>query len=64
MADITMWKGIECTVKEDCYRYNAKADEYQYYFVEEPYDKENKKCDYYWGNNSQSIFEQLQVKSE
>ena len=60
MADITMCKGLECPVKEDCYRFNAKADEYQYYFLEPPYDKEKKKCDYYWGNNSQSIFEQIE----
>ena len=61
MADITMCEGLDCPVKEDCYRFNAKADEYQCYFLEPPYDKEKKKCDYYWGNNSQSIFVQIKA---
>ena len=60
MADITKCKGLGCPVKEDCYRYTAKADKYQSYFTDSPYDKENKKCDYYWGKNSQSIFEQIE----
>jgi hypothetical protein len=60
MADITKCKGVGCPVKEDCYRYTAEADIYQAYFLYAPYDKEKKKCDYYWGNNSQSIFEQIE----
>lgn len=62
MADITMCKGLDCPVKEDCYRFNAKADEYQAYFLEAPYNKEKKQCDYYWGKNAQSIFEQIELK--
>ena len=34
MADITMCKGLECPVKEKCFRFTAKANEYrQSYFV-------------------------------
>ena len=58
MPDITMCNGQRCPVREKCYRFTAKADElWQSYFVESPI-KDNK-CDHYWGENAQSIFEQL-----
>jgi hypothetical protein len=49
--DITLCKGGDCPLKEKCFRYTAKSNsEYQSYFVEPPYDKGNKKCDYYERN--------------
>lgn len=53
-----MCKGDNCPIKEECYRYTAKADElYQAYFSEPPI--EDSKCEMYWGKQSTSIWNQL-----
>ena len=58
MADITMCKGTNCPVSLKCRRYTSKADPYrQSYFSEVPY--ENNRCDYYWGEDAESIFNKL-----
>jgi hypothetical protein len=60
MADITMCKGGECPFKEKCKRFTATANEYyQAYFIDVPYD--NYKCDMYWGENQDGIYEQLKT---
>jgi hypothetical protein len=47
MADITKCKGTNCPMKQNCYRYTAKEDEfYQAYFTEVPIKKDE--CDMYW----------------
>ena len=49
MADITKCEGKDCPLKEKCYRFTAKANEYgQSYFTETPYNKETKTCEYLW----------------
>lgn len=52
MADITMCKGekglISCPLKEECYRFKAKASERQAIFVEVPYNIKDKTCGYFW----------------
>ena len=57
MPDITMCKGQVganiCPYKDKCYRYTAKADEYQSYFADLPL--KDGKCDYYWGENAANI---------
>jgi hypothetical protein len=61
MPDITMCKGqideIVCPYKDQCYRFTAKAGDYQSYFMELPL-KDNK-CDYYWGKNEEDILNKL-----
>jgi hypothetical protein len=58
MADITMCKGGECPLKEKCRRFTSIADEHwQAYFIDVPYH--NYKCDMYWGENQDSIYNQL-----
>ncbi len=57
MPDITMCDGKECPVKKKCYRYTAKPSEYQSYFVEAPI--KDGKCDYYWGENQEQIWNSL-----
>jgi hypothetical protein len=61
MPDITMCHGGECPVKEKCYRHTAKASNYQSYFAKPPLEVKDgvAKCDHYWGDNAQSIWEQL-----
>jgi len=47
MPDITMCRGDDCPLKEQCYRYKAKPDEYlQSYFVTPPYIDNT--CDRFW----------------
>ena len=59
MSDITKCKGTDCPVKEHCYRYTAKANEFrQSYFVEPPI--KDGKCEMFWGVNQEQIFKQLQ----
>ena len=49
MADITKCDGVGCPLKEKCYRFTAKDNEYgQSYFTETPYNKETKTCEYLW----------------
>lgn len=58
MADITMCSGTDCPQKESCYRFTAKPSEYrQSYFMEAPI--KDGKCDMYWGENAESIWNQL-----
>ena len=45
MPDITMCKGNDCPLKENCYRYKAKPCEYQSYFMEAPYKDDD--CSHY-----------------
>ena len=49
MPDITMCKGDDCPLKENCYRCTATPDDlWQSYFINPPYDEEKKECDHYW----------------
>lgn len=57
MADITMCRGTDCPHKELCYRYTAPVSDSQSYFLNVPI--KDGKCDFYWGENSQSIWNQL-----
>lgn len=51
MPDIAMCKGETCTLKETCYRFLAKPNEYQTYLINPPIEtlpNGDHKCDYYW----------------
>jgi hypothetical protein len=49
MADITKCKGEDCPLKEKCYRFTAKENEYrQAYFINTPYNKQKETCEYLW----------------
>lgn len=55
MSDITMCKGMDCTIKNECYRYTAKPNEYwQSYFVKSPCTKKmgGTACEHYMANRS------------
>jgi hypothetical protein len=56
--DITMCKGTDCPLKENCYRFTAKSnDVYQSYFVDPPI--KDGKCDMFWGETQKEILNQL-----
>jgi hypothetical protein len=58
MPDITMCEGKNCPIKENCYRYTAKPNEYrQSYFVTPPY--QDGKCEHFWGEAQESILQHL-----
>jgi hypothetical protein len=49
MPDISMCKGNNCKIRNNCYRYRAvPSDYYQSYFVESPFDPKKYSCRYFW----------------
>lgn len=50
MADISMCSGDECTLKEKCWRYLAKANKYEQSYVE-PLCTDGD-CDLFWNVES------------
>jgi hypothetical protein len=53
MADITMCKPKYCDLYSSCYRYITEPHSImQSYFIDEPYDKKTKTCDYYYETKS------------
>ena len=63
MADITKCKGINCPVKDNCYRYTARdSGFYQLWFIDDNVGKmvDNKfSCDVYWGENAETAWKEL-----
>jgi hypothetical protein len=57
MTDITKCTGANCDLKLTCYRYTSPASDYQSTFLQPPIV--DGKCEMYWGETAQSIFEQL-----
>lgn len=57
MPDITMCSGIDCPFKDNCYRHTATPSDYQSYFLDPPI--KDGKCDHYWGENAEFIWNQL-----
>ena len=48
MSDITKCDGLNCPLKDTCYRHTATTNEYyQSWFMEIPL-QENGTCEYYW----------------
>ena len=48
--DITKCEGGHCHLKNKCFRYTAKADDYQAYFGDIPIGAA-KECEYFWPEN-------------
>jgi hypothetical protein len=55
--DIAKCLGTDCPYKETCYRYTSEPSDWQSYFLEPPI--KDGKCDMYWGDNAEAIFNQL-----
>lgn len=47
MPDISMCSGLECPLKETCYRYKATPASWQSYLVDVPYDNIKNSCEYH-----------------
>ena len=53
--DISKCAGINCPLKEKCFRYLADSDEYrQAYLQVAPYDEKTKSCEMFWEVKSKS----------
>lgn len=65
MADITKCSGINCPVKDQCYRHTAPDSERQSWFVDIPgkYIEINGKqyweCNLFWGEQQDAIMDTL-----
>lgn len=62
MPDITKCRGTDCPVKEKCFRFTSEPSEFkQSYFADVPGKLEGNEftCNMYWGENAQSIWNQL-----
>jgi hypothetical protein len=57
MPDITKCRGVDCPHRDGCYRYTSKPSDYQSYFMTPPI--KDGKCDHYWGEQAESIWNQL-----
>ena len=57
MPDIWKCLGTNCPYKESCYRFTSNDNQYQSYFMVPPI--KDGKCDMYWGENAQNIWNQL-----
>lgn len=45
---MSMCGGIECPLKETCYRHKAIANGTMQSYIDSPYNAEEEKCDFYW----------------
>lgn len=59
MPDITMCEGTGCPRKESCHRFTATPSEYRQSYFETPPVKEDGKCEMYWGDAAQDIYDSL-----
>lgn len=59
MPDITMCEGTDCPHKEKCYRFTAEPSEFMQSYFETPPIKDDGKCDHYWGEQSETIWNEL-----
>jgi hypothetical protein len=59
--DITMCKGDNCPLKDQCFRHTAKPDEYQSYFTVVPFKIKNNefKCHYLWTDNNEAVINNI-----
>jgi hypothetical protein len=60
--DITMCTGLDCPFKEQCHRFTADPGEYQMYFADPPI--KDGKCDFYWGENGEFVWNEIKDSLE
>ena len=60
MTDITKCKDSDCPLKKTCYRYTAKVEFMQSYFLASPYDIKKNVCEMYCSEETENIYRQFQ----
>lgn len=61
MTDITKCTGEGCPRKHDCYRFVAKAGDYQSWFMQHPLQKDGT-CDEFYPMNSKSRLKRIDAQ--
>jgi hypothetical protein len=63
MPDITMCDGGDCPIRKSCKRFTSKPSMRQSFFADVPFEiVDNKvKCEMFWGDKSDEIFNILKT---
>ena len=61
MIDIAKCKGTDCLIREGCYRFTAKVDYHQLYFIDIPFEIEDGKftCQYFWDERAKQLLTEI-----
>lgn len=57
MPDITLCFGVNCPIKEQCYRFTARPEVYQSYFYDSP--REGLTCNYFIQNTTNLVINDI-----
>ena len=60
MSDITMCEGINCPIKEKCFRFKAKTNLVQHFFIKTPYEYSH--CDKFISYEDELVLDQIKWK--
>ncbi len=56
MPDITMCEGEGCKIKQSCFRFTAKREHYQSYFVDSPLEPDGSCKHFMFDNYSPKLY--------
>ena len=59
MPDISLCRNTNCPLRNNCYRFTAKPDEFRQAYGSFTYDYETKSCDHYWARYEEAKAQQL-----
>jgi hypothetical protein len=60
MSDITMCEGINCPIREKCFRFRAKTNLVQHFFLKTPYEYSH--CEKFISYEDELVFDQIKWK--
>ena len=60
MSNITMCEGINCPIREKCFRFRAKANLVQHFFIKTPYEYSH--CDKFISYEDELVLDQIKWK--
>ena len=60
MSDITMCEGINCPIREKCYRFRANTNLVQHFFLKTPYEYSH--CEKFISYEDELVFDQIKWK--
>ena len=60
MSDITMCEGIGCPIREKCFRFRAKTNLVQHFFIKTPYEYSH--CDKFISYEDELVLDQIKWK--
>ena len=60
MSDITMCEGINCPIREKCFRFRAKTNLVHHFFLKTPYEYSH--CDKFISYEDELVLDQIKWK--